>query len=255
MAAPTALLMAPRPLPDPRVRGPLRRVPPPPPPFGPHPTVLIAPPPRPRSRSWHMVDSQSFPFEVRSYPKLWQGAYAPSQRYTQADVASIVEYGRLRGVRVMVEFDMPGHADSWCDPRSPLSSAPLSSRARWRTLSSAPLSSRARWRTSMLAEGTPSPPPLPHPPRRARWRTSMLAEGIGLHVQPTPSSRRCDGYPEICPSPSCTTPLNVASNATFALSAPPSVCRRRVRTASVPAHLPPKSPPRGASAATASPLV
>ncbi|KAL1507780.1 hypothetical protein AB1Y20_007390 [Prymnesium parvum] len=63
---------------------------------------------------WHMVDSQSFPFEVVSRPKLWEAAYAPSQRYTQADVAAIVEYGRLRGVRVMVEFDMPGHAASWC---------------------------------------------------------------------------------------------------------------------------------------------
>ena len=57
---------------------------------------------------WHMVDSQSFPFEVKSYPKLWSAAYAPSQRYTQADVASIVEYARVRGVRVIVEFDMPG---------------------------------------------------------------------------------------------------------------------------------------------------
>ena len=63
---------------------------------------------------WHMVDIQSFPFESKTSPKLWEGAYAPSQRYTQADVASIVEYARLRGVRVMVEFDMPGHAQSWC---------------------------------------------------------------------------------------------------------------------------------------------
>ena len=62
---------------------------------------------------WHMVDTQSFPFEVKSHPKLWTAAYAPSQRYTQADVASIVEYARLRGVRAIVEFDMPGHAQSW----------------------------------------------------------------------------------------------------------------------------------------------
>ena len=53
---------------------------------------------------WHMVDAQSFPFEVKSSPKLWEAAYSPSQRYTQADVASIVEYARLRGVRVMVEL-------------------------------------------------------------------------------------------------------------------------------------------------------
>eukprot|EP00927_Polykrikos_kofoidii_P041997 TRINITY_DN3586_c0_g1_i3.p1 TRINITY_DN3586_c0_g1~~TRINITY_DN3586_c0_g1_i3.p1 ORF type:complete len:576 (-),score=65.44 TRINITY_DN3586_c0_g1_i3:138-1814(-) len=63
---------------------------------------------------WHMVDMQSFPFEVKSHHKLWKGAFSASERYMQADVASIVEYARLRGVRVMVEFDMPGHAGSWC---------------------------------------------------------------------------------------------------------------------------------------------
>ena len=63
---------------------------------------------------WHMVDSQSFPFESKTHPKLWEGAFSPQERYTQEDVASIVKYARLRGVRVMVEFDVPGHAKSWC---------------------------------------------------------------------------------------------------------------------------------------------
>jgi len=63
---------------------------------------------------WHMSDSQSFPFESKTRPKLWDAAYSPQQRYTQADVAAVIEYARLRAVRVMVEFDMPGHAGSWC---------------------------------------------------------------------------------------------------------------------------------------------
>lgn len=63
---------------------------------------------------WHMVDSQSFPFESKTSPKLWDGAYSEFERYTQRDIESIVEYARLRGVRVIVEFDMPGHAASWC---------------------------------------------------------------------------------------------------------------------------------------------
>lgn len=63
---------------------------------------------------WHMVDSQSFPFQSKTQPKLWDGAYSEYEKYTQDDIALIVEYARERGVRVIVEFDMPGHAASWC---------------------------------------------------------------------------------------------------------------------------------------------
>ena len=63
---------------------------------------------------WHVVDTQSFPFESLTYPLLWNGSYTKQERYTQNDIKSLVEYGRLRGVKVMIEFDMPGHAASWC---------------------------------------------------------------------------------------------------------------------------------------------
>eukprot|EP00965_Chrysotila_dentata_P082848 2733442-Pleurochrysis_carterae.AAC.2 len=45
-----------------------------------------------------MADSQSFPFQSLSRPRLWRGAY-PHERYTQGDVAAVVEHARLRGVR------------------------------------------------------------------------------------------------------------------------------------------------------------
>jgi len=63
---------------------------------------------------WHVVDTQSFPFESKSSPKLWSGAYTKPERYSQEDIKEVVEYARLRGVKVMIEFDMPGHAASWC---------------------------------------------------------------------------------------------------------------------------------------------
>lgn len=64
---------------------------------------------------WHIVDQQSFPFNTPSRPLLAsKGAYSSFEQYTYSDVAGIVNYARKRGVRVMVEFDTPGHAASWC---------------------------------------------------------------------------------------------------------------------------------------------
>ncbi|KVI09559.1 Beta-hexosaminidase subunit alpha/beta [Cynara cardunculus var. scolymus] len=40
---------------------------------------------------WHIVDTQSFPLEIPSYPKLWDGAYSLSERYTVAVAADIVK--------------------------------------------------------------------------------------------------------------------------------------------------------------------
>ena len=64
---------------------------------------------------WHVVDDQSFPLEVRSFPRLQgMGAYSARERYTRLDVADVVEYARLRGIRVMLEIDTPSHTACWC---------------------------------------------------------------------------------------------------------------------------------------------
>ncbi|KAI3923500.1 hypothetical protein MKW92_028357 [Papaver armeniacum] len=62
---------------------------------------------------WHSVDTQSFPLEIPSYPKLWNGAYSGAERYTMADAAGIVDYARRRGINILAEIDIPGHALSW----------------------------------------------------------------------------------------------------------------------------------------------
>jgi len=72
---------------------------------------------------WHLSEDQGFRVESKVYPKLHElgsdGFY-----YTQAQIKEVIAYAAERGIRVVPEFDVPGHATSWLVAYPELGSAP-----------------------------------------------------------------------------------------------------------------------------------
>jgi len=60
---------------------------------------------------WHLTDDQGWRFESKSYPKLHKLA-SDGQYYSQQEIKEVVEYASLLGIRVVPEFDVPGHASA-----------------------------------------------------------------------------------------------------------------------------------------------
>lgn len=61
---------------------------------------------------WHLSDDQGFRVESLRFPRLTRLG-SDGLFYTQAQIREVVAYARDRGIRVLPEFDMPGHATSW----------------------------------------------------------------------------------------------------------------------------------------------
>ena len=66
---------------------------------------------------WHIVDDQSFAYYSSAFPELsGMGAWnapATTHVYSKNDVAKIIDYSKGRGIRVLPEYDTPGHSESW----------------------------------------------------------------------------------------------------------------------------------------------
>ena len=72
---------------------------------------------------WHLSEDQGFRVEIKKYPKLHQLG-SDGNYYTQEQVKDIIAYARDRGIRVVPEFDIPGHSTSWLVGYPELGSAP-----------------------------------------------------------------------------------------------------------------------------------
>jgi len=72
---------------------------------------------------WHLSENQGFRVESKRFPKLAEmgsdGFY-----YTQDQVRDLIAYAAERGIRVVPEFDMPGHSTAWFVGYPELASAP-----------------------------------------------------------------------------------------------------------------------------------
>ena len=72
---------------------------------------------------WHLSDDQGFRAESKVFPKL-TGMGSDGMFYTQAEIRGVIAYAHDRGIRVVPEFDMPGHSRSWFLGYPELSSGP-----------------------------------------------------------------------------------------------------------------------------------
>ncbi|MDX6306820.1 MAG: hexosaminidase [Blastocatellia bacterium] len=72
---------------------------------------------------WHLTEDQGFRVESKKLPKL-HSLGSDGLFYTQEQVREIIAYARDRGIRVMPEFDIPGHSTSWLVGYPEMGSAP-----------------------------------------------------------------------------------------------------------------------------------
>jgi len=72
---------------------------------------------------WHLSDDQGFRVQSLKYPRL-QEFGSDSTFYTQDEIRDVVAYAADRGIRVIPEFDVPGHSSSWFPGYPELASGP-----------------------------------------------------------------------------------------------------------------------------------
>ena len=72
---------------------------------------------------WHLTEDQGFRVESKKFPRLHTMG-SDGLFYTHEEIREIIAYAADRGIRVMPEFDMPGHATSWLVGHPELGSLP-----------------------------------------------------------------------------------------------------------------------------------
>lgn len=71
----------------------------------------------------HLSDDQGFRVQSKVFPELTKLG-SNGQFYTQEEIKDIISYADERGIRIVPEFDMPGHTQSWLVSHPEIASAP-----------------------------------------------------------------------------------------------------------------------------------
>ena len=71
----------------------------------------------------HLSDDQGFRLQSREFPQL-QDLGSDGMYYSQAEMRELIAYASDRGIRIVPEFDMPGHSTAWFVGYPELSSGP-----------------------------------------------------------------------------------------------------------------------------------
>ncbi len=81
---------------------------------------------------WHLSENQGFRVESKKFPKLHESG-SDGLFYTQEEIRGLIAYARERGIRVVPEFDLPGHSTAWFIGHPELASGPgpYSIERRW----------------------------------------------------------------------------------------------------------------------------
>jgi hexosaminidase len=61
---------------------------------------------------WHLSENQGFRVESKRFPKLHENG-SDGLYYTQEEIRGLIAYAHERGIRVVPEFDVPGHSTAW----------------------------------------------------------------------------------------------------------------------------------------------
>ncbi|HXM59940.1 MAG TPA: family 20 glycosylhydrolase [Terriglobales bacterium] len=72
---------------------------------------------------WHLSENQGFRIESKRFPKL-QEMGSDGLYYTQDEARDLIAYAHDRGIRIVPEFDMPGHSTAWFVGYPELASGP-----------------------------------------------------------------------------------------------------------------------------------